>query len=132
MLEDRAGGRVDLVAVLHAAEFELDLIDERAGLVVQLDLHVICLALAHTRVVQGDGLRLGVTDISGGRRVGGLHHRHLRSVSRLALALQDCTGVGVDLVLKLLTGLTPDLHLIVGEGLVQLGINLAVCHLRGG
>ena len=41
VLEDRAGGGVDLVAILHAAGFELDLIDERAVLVVQFDLHVI-------------------------------------------------------------------------------------------
>ena len=57
MLEDRAGGRVDLVAVLHAAGLELDLIDERAVLVVQFDLHVIRFIFTHARVVQGDGLR---------------------------------------------------------------------------
>ena len=83
-------------------------------------------------MVQGNGLRLGVADIAGGRRFGGLHHRYLRPVRRLALALQDRAGVGIDLVLELLTGLAPDLHLIVGGGLVQLRIDFAVRHLRGG
>jgi len=73
-----------------------------------------------------------VTDVAGRRRVGGLHHRLLCSVSRFTLALQDRAGVGIDLVLELLTGLAPDLHLVVGGGLVQLRIDFAVRHLRGG
>ena len=34
MLEDRAGGGVDLVTVFHIAGLELDLVDERAVLIV--------------------------------------------------------------------------------------------------
>ena len=35
MLENRAGGRVDLIIIFHIAGFELDLIDESAILVIQ-------------------------------------------------------------------------------------------------
>ena len=82
MLENGTGGGVDLVAILHAAGLELDLIDERAVLVVQLDVHVIRLALVHARMVQGDGLRLGVADIlhRSGRR--GLLISRLRRIIR--------------------------------------------------
>ena len=63
VLENGTGGGVDLVAILHAAGLELDLIDERAVLVVQLDLHVIRFIFAHARVVQGNGLRLGMANV---------------------------------------------------------------------
>ena len=66
-----------------------------------------------------------MTDVAGRRRVGGLHHRLLCSVSRFTLALQDRAGVGIDLVLELLTGLAPDLHLVVRGEFVQLGIDLS-------
>ena len=39
VLQHRAGAGVDLVVIFHIAGFELDLVDERAVLVVQLDLH---------------------------------------------------------------------------------------------
>ena len=51
VLEDRTGSRVDLVVIFHIAGLELDLIDERAVLVVQLDLHVIRFIFAHACVV---------------------------------------------------------------------------------
>ena len=82
VLEDRAGGRIDLVVIFHIAGLELDFVDERSVLVVQLDVHVIRLALAHARMVQGDGLCLGVADILHrfGRR--GLLTRGLRRFIR--------------------------------------------------
>lgn len=51
MLEDRAGGGVDLIAVLHAAGLELDLVDEYSILIVQFDIHVIRFIFTHTRVI---------------------------------------------------------------------------------
>ena len=60
MLENRAGGRVDLVVIFHIAGFELDLIDEYSIFIVQFDIHVIRLAFTHARMVQGDGLHLGI------------------------------------------------------------------------
>ena len=123
MLEDRAGGGVDLVAVLHAAGFELDLIDERAVLVVQFDLHVIRLVLAHARVVQGDGLRLGMADVAGGR------NRLCRLIPyrgrgrQVLLPAEHLPRVGVHQILKL-TPCCVQLHLVVRGEFVQLGIDL--------
>lgn len=82
VFEDRAGGRVDLVAVLHAAGFELDFVDELSVLIIQLNVHVIRLIFTHARMVQGNGLCLGVADIlhRSGRR--GLLTRGLRRFIR--------------------------------------------------
>ena len=82
MLEDRAGGRIDLVVIFHIAGLELDFVDERSVLVVQLDVHVIRLIFTQARMVQGDGLCLGVADIlhRSGRR--GLLTRGLRRFIR--------------------------------------------------
>ena len=63
MLEDRAGGRVDLVVIFHIAGFELDLVDELSVLIIQLNVHVIRLIFTYARMVQGNGLCLGVADI---------------------------------------------------------------------
>ena len=38
MLEDRAGGGVDLVVIFHIAGFELDLVDEYSIFIVQFDI----------------------------------------------------------------------------------------------
>lgn len=82
VLEDRAGDRIDLVVIFHIARLELDLVDERAVLIIQLNVHVIRLALAHARMVQGDGLCLGIADVlhRSGRR--GLLTRGLRRFIR--------------------------------------------------
>ena len=54
MLEDRAGGGVDLVAIFHIAGFELDFVDELSVLIIQLNVHVIRLiftqAYYHTKL----------------------------------------------------------------------------------
>ena len=71
VLENRAGGCVNLVVILHIAGFELDLVDELSVLIVQLNVHVIRPIFTRARMVQGDGLRLGIADVL--RRVGGLY-----------------------------------------------------------
>ena len=63
MLEDRTGGCVDLVVIFHIAGFELDLVDELSVLIIQLNVHVIRLIFTQARMVQGNGLCLGVADI---------------------------------------------------------------------
>ena len=81
VLEDRAGGCVDLVVIFHIAGLELDFVDERSVLVVQLDVHVIRLIFTQARMVQGDGLRLGIADVSAAGRRGGLCRRIWRRSS---------------------------------------------------
>ena len=103
VLEDRAAGGVDLVAVFHIAGLELDLIDERAVLIVQLDIHVIRFIFTHACVVQGDGLRLGVTDIRAAGRYSGLC-RLIPCGScgqQVLLSAEHFPRVGVHQVLKL-------------------------------
>ena len=51
MLEDRTGGRVDLVVIFHIAGFELDFVDELSVLIIQLNVHVIRLIFTQARMV---------------------------------------------------------------------------------
>ena len=63
MLEDRAGGGVDLVVIFHIAGFELDLVDEYSIFIVQFDIHVIRFIFTHTCVIQGNRFCLGVANV---------------------------------------------------------------------